>query len=201
LAIPRGDLRRASTALESVGWRRSGALPDTASLDWVPMVYFSRGGVGLWLQWRLLPAAPEHIADCERELLQHRQAAGPGMTTFSPESMFLAALCGRFEFDSDEVPWEADAALLPIDQIDWGRWTALAARFAPEAFDRLEQVRQMGLIAPRIKRPALPRPVRPSLTERIYRKSRHLAGKVLRRAKRVSRTGLRRLSSRVKKTG
>ena len=104
----------------------------------------------------------------------------------SPEHGLLALLSARSDPDPDTVPWEVDAALFPLGSIDWKRWSAMAAKYAPETFDRLAEVRSLGLYVPRLVRPAPPKEVAPAcrrlpLHTRIYRALRRRAGRVVRR--------------------
>jgi len=181
MVIPRGRLARAAAVLEQAGWRRSGELPEAEALDRAAAVHFSRHGMHLLLQWRFLDVAPALAAAVEQEFPAHRQRVACGgfsVWTPGPEHALLAALCGRLEFDLDPVPWQVDAALLPLDRVAWRRWRALAERFAPQAFERLEEMRALGLAAPAMRRRA---PRRPSRLRALYGKWRGRGGRVARR--------------------
>ncbi|MFN7924033.1 MAG: nucleotidyltransferase family protein [Bryobacteraceae bacterium] len=190
LAIPRERLHEASAALAAHGWRPSYPVPDPDVLDWVPAVHFSRHQLQLVLQWRLLPVTGTAAKACEAEMSkQHRTVVQGGCNWRVPgvEETLLAAMCGRFDFDHDPIHWAVDAALLPTKDVDWNRWSRLAAEFAPEAFDRLEWMRHAGWRAPQLKRPpapkpaAPPKPAMPHALRAAYRRWRGRAGRVLRK--------------------
>jgi hypothetical protein len=194
ITVSRGSIPVAAEVIQAAGWRLSGELPAAKSLDWVDVLFFSRPDVNLMLQWRVLPAPPEKAAVVEAEFLAHSQRIDSGgvlLRTPGPEHALLAALCGRHDFDGDEVPWQVDAALLPLDGIVWQRWSELAEMLAPEAFDRLEQMRQLGLAAPRM---VCPKPKRVSVQlarmRKFYKTWRGRGGRVFRRLQREVKSAL-----------
>jgi hypothetical protein len=200
LAVRRGSLAQVAQVLQGAGWHLTGELPDRAGLDWCAAVHFSQPGLSLLVQWRLLPA-PHHLAMAlEDEFLLGPQSVdclGIPLQAPGPERALLAALCGRHEFDADPVPWQVDAALLPLDRIDWSKWSSLADRFAPEAFDRLEQMRELGLVVPRIRRPAKPRPPR---LRKLYLRVRGRVGRSVRYTRRAASLALRSLRLRIQQS-
>lgn len=191
LIVRRDSLARSVEVIEAAGWRLSGPLPPAEGLDWTAAAYFSRQGMSLVLQWRVLPVPQAKVAAVEAEFLDHRQIVDGGAVPVwapGPEHAMLAALCGRLDFDADMVPWQVDAALLPLDGIVWRRWRAMAEMFAPEAFDRLDEMRGLGLRAPKMRR-KLPAP--PSRMRKLYRTWRSRGGRFARRLLRAAHAGLR----------
>jgi hypothetical protein len=198
LLIRRGSLARAAEVLQATGWRLSGSLPAGEEFDWAASAHFSRQGISLMLQWRALPGPVERAAVIEAEFLDHSRSVecrGLRLQAPGPEHVLLAALCGRYDFDADAIPWQVDAALLPLDAIVWRRWRKLADALAPEAFGRLQQLRELGLAAPRIRRPAPPLAVRaaPHVTRmrKFYYTWRGRGGRIYRRLKRAANSALR----------
>jgi hypothetical protein len=189
IAVRRELLQRASAALQSAGWALTEELPPASDLDWVSSVFLARNDVGLLLHWRLLPAGGSLAARCEADLFEGaRRVHCGGISTWipSPEHALLALLSERSDPDPDTVPWEVDAALFPLGSIDWERWSAIAAKYAPEAFDRLAGMRALGLEVPRLTRPAPQEPVAPTVRPepfptRLYRALRRRARRVVRR--------------------
>jgi hypothetical protein len=198
LVVHRDQLSQAAGALESTGWKLSGELPPLEALDWMNCVFFSRNEIGLMLHWRLLPISGPLASACEAEFLAHHQSVtccGRQALIPAPEHTLLAALSERMKPDPDLVPWQVDAALLPLDTISWPKWTALAAAYAPEAFDRLDEMRSLGFDVPKLTRPAAPKPASTTLApkpasaaparvqgyKRLYRSLRHRAGRLVRR--------------------
>lgn len=193
LLVPRERIYVAVETLDAAGWTLDRSMPPEDALDWVTNVYFSRQGVGLQLHWRLLDVPPERAAACESEFLRNFQRVdycGRPAVVPAPEHALLMALGGRTDPDPDSVPWQLDAVLLPLEGINWPKWSALAALYAPQAFDRLEEMGRFGLNPPRLKRPApppapartqpAPQPPR-GLLRRIYRTWRARAGRLARR--------------------
>jgi hypothetical protein len=151
IVVRRALLPLAEQAIHAAGWRPSGPLPAGEGLDWATAVHFSREGTSLILQWRVLDVPSAQAAAIEAEYHEHRRrvdCGGVSVWVPGPEHALLAALCGRQDFDRDMVPWQVDAAVLPLDGVSWRRWHALAERFAPEAFLRLEEMRRCGLEVP-----------------------------------------------------
>ncbi len=188
LVVHRAQLTRASAALESAGWRLFGELPPADALDWMNCLFYSRNEIGLLLHWRLLPVHGPLSSACEAEFLEHRRNInGGGWQALipAPEHALLAVLSERAKSDPDVIPWQVDAALLPLAEIDWPKWSALAAVYAPEAFDRLDEMRRLGLDVPRLTRPAppqpsIPEPPRLPAHQRVYRSVRRRAARFVR---------------------
>lgn len=188
LIVRREQLFIAASALESSGWELSGRLPSPDALDRVNCVFYTRNEIGLLLHWRLLPMSGPLVSACEAEFLaNHQSVTCCGRRTLIPatEHILLAALSERVNPDPDIVPWQVDAALLPLAKINWPKWSALAATYAPEAFDRLEEMRNLGLDVPKLTRPPAPKPASPRrlpvpLHKRIYRSLRRRAGRFVR---------------------
>lgn len=149
LLISPAGLAAGARALVSNGWTQHCDVPLGPGLHWSREIPFSKDGTYLLLQWRLLTVSPDlaPVYDAEFE-------GGA-----SPELWLLEALCGRGDPDWDPVPWQVDAALTPVQAIDWGLFAGMAARYAPEAFARIEQMRDSGLDLPAVTRPQAP--VRP----------------------------------------
>ncbi len=185
LVVPRDQLSRASAALESAGWRLSGELPAADALDWTNCVFYSRNEIGLLLHWRLLPVYGPLASACEAEFLEHHRSVhcgGRDVLIPAREHALLFALSQRPTPDPDATPWQVDAALLPLAEIDWPQWSTLAAAYAPEAFDRLDEMRRLGLDVPKLTRPAPPKPSAVKLPElpahrRLYRSARRRAAR------------------------
>jgi len=193
LLVHRESIPRAVATLSDAGWKLDGSLPADESFDWVTNVFLSRQDVGLQLHWRLLDVPPDLAAACESEFLANWQrvdCCGRAVLVPAPEFALLMALCGRTDPDPDVVPWQLDALLLPLETVNWRKWSLLAGRYAPQAFDRMEEMRQFGLIFPKLERPLppAPAPVRiqpssptPSTLQRLYRKCRNRIGRLARR--------------------
>lgn len=188
MVVRREHLERTVQVLRQEGWRLSGKLPAAEGLDWTSGIHLYGQGMSLIVQWRVLAVPLAKAAAVEQEFFQHRRRMRRGdfsVWTPSPEQALLMALRGRQDFDRDPIPWQVDAALLPIDGIAWRRWTALAERFAPEAFERLEEIRGLGVAAPKIRRkPAGP----PSQARMLYGKWRSRLGRLVRGARRRLRS-------------
>ncbi len=184
LVVRRNQLARAAETLQQEGWRLSGKLPAPDELDRTFAVHLSRHGMNLFLQWRVLAAPLSKTPAVEKEFFARRRRMRCGdvsIWTPGPEHTLLIALCARQDFDRDPIPWQVDAALLPLDGIAWRRWTGLAERFAPEALERLEELRGLGIAAPRIRRkPARP----PSQAQMLYAKWRSRVVRLVRAARR-----------------
>lgn len=200
LAVCRQVLPQAWQILQKAGWKLTGEFPDAAGLDWCTAVHFSQGGLGLLLHWRFLPAPPHLAIAAEEEFFACSQSVdclGFSLQVPGPEHALLTALCARHDSDADPVPWQVDAALVPLNRINWKIWTSLADRFAPEAFDRLKQMRAIGLIAPRIRRPA--KPLRPRF-RKFYLTTRSRAGRLIRYGRRAANFALRTLRLRIQQS-
>lgn len=154
--VPRLHLPLAGAALEAEGWRPRDKLPTHDWLDRMSFVLYNRNGTRLYLHWRLLNVEARHAA-CEREFLSdHRtvDAIGTAFRILSPCDALLETLAERPE-TVDALAWQADAALVLRngEPIDWRRWSALAVRYQPGVFDRLPEIRALGLAIPQLSPP------------------------------------------------
>lgn len=188
LVVHRDQLSRASAALQSAGWRLSGELPAADALNWTNCAFYSRNEIGLLLHWRLLPVYGLLAPACEAEFLQHHQSVNCGgrdVLIPAREHILLFALSQRPTPDPDATPWQVDSALLPLAEIDWLKWSALAAAYVPGAFDRLDEMRRLGLDVPKLTHPTPPKPsvVKPPelpAHRRLYRSARRRAARFIR---------------------
>lgn len=142
--VPREHLDRAAAALRADGWIAGGALPQGDALDHLRDAYHEKSTFQLFLEWRPIPVAPNKARRYEQELARN-----------GPEHLLLAALCARVDADHDVIPWQADAAVVPLGQIDWVRFAQLAATYAPIAFERLNEISGLGVAAPPLDPPGL----------------------------------------------
>jgi hypothetical protein len=156
ILILRQHLPAAGAALEAEGWQPRDKLPTHDWLDRMSYVLYNRNGTRLYLHWRLLHVEARHAA-CEREFLSDHRAVNAIGTTFrvlSPGHALLEALAERPE-TIDALAWQADAALIlgNGEPIDWNRWSAMAARYEPGVFDRIPELRALGLDIPQLRPP------------------------------------------------
>jgi hypothetical protein len=166
LLISREHLSQTVAALEADGWQLRDQIPTGEWLDRMTHLFFTRNGMRLQLYWRLLRVASRRAAACEREFLsEHRivMAAGTPFRILDPTHALLEALAVPEE-SVDALAWQADAALI-LQQTDrqdtaareiihWRRWAQIAACYQPEVFDRLPELREMGLSIPALRAPA-----------------------------------------------
>jgi hypothetical protein len=160
ILIPRGHLASAAAALERAGWQARDPIPNGPWLDRSSYVLWNRNGTRLYLHWRLLRVPAGRIAGCEREFLsEHRvvEAIGAKFRILTPAHALIEVL-GEREESVDALAWEADAALVCRElarepAFDWSRWAKLAARYQPEVFARLPELRAMGVAIPEMKTP------------------------------------------------
>jgi hypothetical protein len=120
-------------------------------------VLYNRNGTRLYLHWRLLNVEPNRAIACEREFLCERRivaAIGASFRILSPGHALLEALAERAE-SVDALPWQADAALVlcGAESIDWKRWSVVAGRYQPQVFERLPELRAIGLNIPELSSP------------------------------------------------
>jgi hypothetical protein len=186
LLIPRQHLPRACEALKAEGWQPCGEISRGDGLDWSTHALFLRGGTGLYLHWRVLNVHAPQARECEREFLSdHRivQAMGARYRILAPGHALLEILAGRAGHESaDVIPWQAEASMVPRDDIDWIRWTHLAARFQPQAFDRISTLRAMGIDFPVLHRPEVfpsPQPARWEVLRTCKRRAGRWARRLL----------------------
>lgn len=150
--LSRRQLAQAVCALEGEGWQLSGELPSYSWLDTKTHVVYSRNGTRLCLHWRVLRVGVHHAAACERAFLAHHNTVEAIRTSFrvlTPEHALLEALAER-EDTVDVLAWQADAALICRQTIDWKSWARLAARFQPDVFARISEMRALGIDVPEL---------------------------------------------------
>lgn len=161
ILIARRHLEAAAAALEAAGWQARDAVPSGHWLDRMTYMLWNRNGTRLYLHWRLLPVPARRIAGCEREFLaDHREveAIGAKFRILAPGDALIEALGERQE-SVDALAWQAEAALLcgnPAEDfvaMDWTRWAAKAGRYQPQVFERIEELRAMGLEIPAMREP------------------------------------------------
>jgi hypothetical protein len=156
MLVSRHDLAGAGLALEADGWQARDEIPMGDWLDRMAYVLYNRNGVRLYLHWRVLDVDARRVAACEREfLLAHQtvEAIGTEFRILSPGHALLDALTERTD-TVDALAWQADAALLCREPIDWARWSVMAHRYQPAAFERIPKLRAMGLAVPELRRPS-----------------------------------------------
>jgi hypothetical protein len=156
LLLSRHDLTLAGQALEAEGWQPRDKTPTGDWLDRMSNVLYNRNGTRLYLHWRVLEVEARHVAACEREFLSEHEtveAIGTEFRILSREHALLEALTDRTD-TMDALAWQADAALLCREPIDWTSWSAMARRFQPSAFERLQELRAMGLDVPELRSPS-----------------------------------------------
>jgi hypothetical protein len=156
MLISRHDLARAASALEADGWQPRDTLPTGDWLNRMACMLYNRNGTRLYLHWRVLPVAARHIAACERDFLADHQTIETIGTEFyilAPAHALLESLTDR-EDTMDALAWQAEAALLCRESIDWNRFAAMAKRYQPQALERLPELRSMGLDIPDLKPPS-----------------------------------------------
>jgi hypothetical protein len=166
ILVPRPHLALAARALEAEGWQPRDELPHGEWLDRMTHVLYTRNGTRLYLHWRVLRVNARRADACEREFLsEHRivEAIGTSFRILAPGHALLETLAEREE-TVDVLAWQADAALilreppalreLPRgESIDWARWSVLAARYQPQVFERVPELRAMGLGIPALREP------------------------------------------------
>lgn len=146
LLIRRQDVALAARTLSSHGWSLHGEIPTGDEFDSSCFISFSKESIPLYLHWRVL--ANSSCEDAFLDNLQTVAANGAEYVVLGNEFALLAVL-GAAD-DPDGAPWEVDAALLPLDRMDWTRWAAIAERFEPLALARLEHLRELGVNLPEI---------------------------------------------------
>ena len=154
--VAREDVEKAVAALVRAGWRAHSDPPPKDSLD-----FWNRVSLGdpsgchapdLHLHWRLIETRPQDAHECEKAFLSglvtvewNRQS----LPAVSPEAAWIHALCGDRE--KDVLPWQADVALMDPSAVNWLMFRKLALRYAPQALDRLAELRgQTQLSLPEI---------------------------------------------------
>jgi hypothetical protein len=156
MLVSRHDLALAGAALEAEGWQPRDRIPTGDWLDRMTYVLYNRNGTRLYLHWRVLQVDARRVAACEREFLSEQQvveAIGTEFRILSRGQALLEALTERTD-TMDALAWQADAALLCREPIDWARWSTLATRYQPRAFERLPELRAMGLDVPELRAPS-----------------------------------------------
>jgi hypothetical protein len=156
MLISRHDLALAGPALEAEGWQPRDTIPTGDWLDRMEYVLYNRNGIRLYLHWRVLQVEKSRIAACEREFLSQHQtveAIGTEFRVLSRGHALLEALTERTD-TVDALAWQADAALLCRAPIDWARWSVLAKRYQPRVFERIPEMRAMGLDVPEVRGPS-----------------------------------------------
>lgn len=141
ILIPRAHLWSALRILEGQGWMVCGHKVEAKALNWVTHVTLQRGGLNLKLFWRHLSVPPWRARECEDALF------AASRSQMSPEHLMLSVL-GSGASSEHSLPWQADAALVGLSDAQWQQWGALAKRWAPSAFTRLSELRQLGAPAP-----------------------------------------------------
>jgi hypothetical protein len=144
LAVPRHQQAAARQRLQASGWVVEGAAPELKALDWVSHTTFLRNGIPLKLLWRHLPVAPWRARRCEADLFAN---AEPVM----PAEHLMLSLLGTANPGDPLIPWQVDAALVPLTAHQWDQVGALAARYMPAAFSRLTELRQAGVPVPAMR--------------------------------------------------
>ena len=144
LAVPRHQQAAARQRLQAAGWVVEGAAPELNALDWVSHTTFLRNGIPLKLLWRHLPVAPWRAHRCEADLFAN---AEPVM----PAEHLMLSLLGTANPGDPFIPWQVDAALVPLTAHQWDQVGALAARYMPAAFSRLTELRQAGVPVPAMR--------------------------------------------------
>lgn len=155
MLISRRQLVQARCALEAEGWQLVGEVISGPWLDKRTHVVYSRNGARLCLYWRMLQVDIRRAAACEREFLaQHLsvEAIGSSFRILTAEHALLEALGAREE-TVDALAWQAEASLICRGGIDWRRWTLLAARYQPDVFERIPEMRALGIDVPELNRP------------------------------------------------
>ena len=151
-------------------------------------MFYSRNEIGLLLHWRLLPVYGPLSSACEAEFLEHHQTAhccGRDVMIPAPGHALLAVLGKRRRSIRTPRPGRWTQLYCRWTEIDWAKWSTLAAVYAPEAFDRLEEMRRLGMDVPKLVRPAPPKPSRiklpgPPAYRRVYRSVRRRAARFVR---------------------
>jgi hypothetical protein len=197
LLISRDSLHDAAELAMGQGWQLYGEMPAGEALDWCRQISLHRDGASLLLQWRVLNVPPDLARGCEAEFLRSVETIevqGCAWRILDATHALLEALAKTAApNEADTIPWQADCALLLHEGIDWERCRLLAQTYHPSAFDRLANLRELGLAVPALL-PALA----PGLGQDMARETvsrapmRHYAAG-LRRWVRRARKGARRL--------
>jgi hypothetical protein len=180
LLVRRAELAIAAAALQAEGWEMECALPLGEALDWSTNIPSTRNGVKLYLHWRVLRIPASDATACETEFLsQHSivEALGAAFRILAPGHALLEALAERHE-STDVAPWQADAAMIARQEIDWALWAPAARKYLPQVIERLSELRAMGLDLP-----SLPEP--PVQAEKVWRRGSAWAGVAGRFARRM----------------
>ena len=159
MLIPRQNLALAASLLEAAGWQPRDKLPVGDWLNRMTHVLYNRNGTRLYLHWRVLQVRERHADACEREFLSGRrtvEAIGTSFRILSYGHALLETLAERAE-SVDVLAWQADSALILRENeregepIDWAHWSAIAARYQPHVFERIPELRTMGLDIPELR--------------------------------------------------
>jgi len=137
LLLPRQQLDAADQRLRQLHWRPATPGPPAKALNWVDQWHWSRPGQSLRLLWRPTRVVPWRAREYEQELWSRPEPLLP-----SPHLM-LARLAEEARCQGP-IPWQVDAALLPLSDAEWAAAARLAARYAPVAFARLQAQRGHG---------------------------------------------------------
>jgi hypothetical protein len=144
LAVPRHQQAAARQILQASGWVLEGTAPESKALDWVSHTTFLRNGIPLKLLWRHLPVAPWRARRCEADLFTTPEP-------IMPPGHLMLSLLGTTNAGDSLIPWQVDAALLPLTAQQWEHFRELADCYAPAAFDRLAELRQAGMPVPAMR--------------------------------------------------
>jgi hypothetical protein len=137
LLLPREQIYAADQRLRQLHWRPATPSPPPKALNWVDQWLWSRPGQSLRLLWRPTRVVPWRAREYEEELWSRPEPV-------LPAAHLLVARLAEGARSQGSIPWQMDAALLPLSEAEWAAAAGFAARYAPAAFARIQARRGGG---------------------------------------------------------
>jgi hypothetical protein len=134
LVLPRERLGAAAALLRQMGWSAATPAPLPRAMNWVDQWVWRKAGRSLRLLWRATPVVPWRAREYEAELWTRSEAVLP------TEHLLVSRLAGGGGWHGP-IPWRVDAALLALTEGEWAAAARYAARDAPVAFARIQELR------------------------------------------------------------
>lgn len=135
LLVPRDHVRDAVRRMGDLKWEMSGRLPPPKAYGWTTLVTMHRGNETLRIGWRHVGTPPWRAMAAERALF-----AGPTNEVLPAESLILSRL-SPYGAWPDNLPWQADVALLASRRLVWDTVFREADMWAPGALTHLSALR------------------------------------------------------------
>lgn len=156
LVIAREQLDAAAVVLQREGYHADEPLPDVDALDWRCHIRLRKGPDMLYLHWRVYPAVFHQTRLAEHACFARLQTMvwnGQSLRVIGDADTLLHCVTGPRH--DDQLPWEADVPLLPLDTMDWDGLRSHIRRFSlapnqPHPLARLNAIRRAfpGLAIP-----------------------------------------------------